>query len=257
MARCPGYLECLDLSDCHSGSSSGDITLYVLLVAALRQRPDYIIVGEVRGQEAYTLFQAISVGHAAMGTIHAASITELIARVESMPMNVPRVLVANLDLVIFLAAVRRGDEKVRRVREIVEILGIDPGTKEFVTNPVFRWDPVTDTHEYLGRSFIVEKIAKSFGIPRTTLEKEIEKRTALLEDLRKRGVMNYKDVTEAVRQYYLQREASGALADVKAKKILEETTVTKAAGAALRPATTTPAPVFEPSTGRTQTEDLM
>ncbi len=204
-----------------SGSSSGDITLYDLLVAALRQRPDYIIVGEVRGQEAYTLFQAISVGHAAMGTIHAASVTELIARVESMPMNVPRVLVANLDLVIFLAAVRKGEEKVRRVREVVEILGVDPGTKELVTNPIFRWNPVTDTQEYLGRSFIVEKISKSYGIPKAQLEKEIEKRTAILEDLRKRGVMNYKDVTEAVRQYYLEREALGALSDVSAKKRLE------------------------------------
>ncbi|HXQ92927.1 MAG TPA: ATPase, T2SS/T4P/T4SS family, partial [Nitrososphaerales archaeon] len=178
-----------------------------LLIAALRQRPDYIIVGEVRGEEAYTLFQAISVGHAAMGTVHAASMVELIARIESMPMNVPRVLVANLDIVIFLAAIRRGEEKVRRVREIVEILGIDPGTKELITNTVFKWDPITDTVEYLGRSFIVEKISKSFGISKEGLEQEIEKRRAMLDDLKSRGIVNYKEVTEAVRQYYLEREA--------------------------------------------------
>ena len=189
------------------GKSAGDITLYDLLIAALRQRPDYIIVGEVRGEEAYTLFQAISVGHAAMGTVHAASMVELLARVESMPMNVPRVLVANLDIVIFLAAIRKGEEKVRRVREIVEILGIDPGTKELITNTVFRWDPITDKVEYLGRSFIVEKLAKNFGIPKDELESEITKRTQLLDDLKNRGVVNYKEVTEAVRQYYLEREA--------------------------------------------------
>ena len=189
------------------GKSTGDITLYDLLIAALRQRPDYIIVGEVRGEEAYTLFQAISVGHAAMGTVHAASMVELLARVESMPMNVPRVLVANLDIVIFLAAIRKGEEKVRRVREIVEILGIDQGTKELITNTVFRWDPITDKVEYLGRSFIVEKLSKSFGIPKEELDSEIAKRTAILDDLKNRGVVNYKEVTEAVRQYYLEREA--------------------------------------------------
>jgi len=189
------------------GKSAGDITLYDLLIAALRQRPDYIIVGEVRGEEAYTLFQAISVGHAAMGTVHAASMVELLARVESMPMNVPRVLVANLDIVIFLAAIRKGEEKVRRVREIVEILGIDPGTKELITNTVFRWDPVTDKVEYLGRSFIIEKLSKNFGIPKEDLEAEVTKRTQILDDLKNRGVVNYKEVTEAVRQYYLEREA--------------------------------------------------
>ncbi len=189
------------------GKSTGDITLYDLLIAALRQRPDYIIVGEVRGEEAYTLFQAISVGHAAMGTIHAASMVELLARVESMPMNVPRVLVANLDIVIFLAAIRKGEEKVRRVREIVEILGIDQGTKELITNTVFRWDPITDKVEYLGRSFIVEKLSKSFGIPKEDLEREITKRQEVLDDLKNRGVVNYKEVTEAVRQYYLERES--------------------------------------------------
>lgn len=189
------------------GKSTGDITLYDLLIAALRQRPDYIIVGEVRGEEAYTLFQAISVGHAAMGTVHAASMVELLARVESMPMNVPRVLVANLDIVIFLAAIRKGEEKVRRVREIVEILGIDQGTKELITNTVFRWDPITDKVEYLGRSFIVEKLSKSFGIPKEELDREIAKRTQILDDLKNRGVVNYKEVTEAVRQYYLEREA--------------------------------------------------
>jgi archaeal flagellar protein FlaI len=189
------------------GKSTGDITLYDLLIAALRQRPDYIIVGEVRGEEAYTLFQAISVGHAAMGTVHAASMVELLARVESMPMNVPRVLVANLDIVIFLAAIRKGEEKVRRVREIVEILGIDQGTKELITNTVFRWDPITDKVEYLGRSFIVEKLSKSFGIPKEELDQEIVKRQQILDDLKDRGVVNYKEVTEAVRQYYLEREA--------------------------------------------------
>jgi len=189
------------------GKSAGDISLYDLLISALRQRPDFIIVGEVRGEEAYTLFQAISVGHATMGTIHAASMSELLARTESQPMNVPRVLFANLDLVIFVSAVRKGEEKVRRIREIIEILGINPATKEVITNTVFRWDPVKDIFEYTGRSFQMEKISKSTGTPMSVLETEVANRAALFERMRREGITNYKLVTDVVRQYYLNKEA--------------------------------------------------
>ncbi|HMD78667.1 MAG TPA: type II/IV secretion system ATPase subunit, partial [Nitrososphaerales archaeon] len=186
--------------------SAGDISLFDLLISALRQRPEFIIVGEVRGEEAYTLFQAISVGHATMGTIHAASMPELLARVESQPMNVPRVMMANLDLVIFLAAVRKGDEKVRRVREIVEILGVDPTTKELVTNTVFRWDPVKDEIDYSGRSFQLEKLSKSTGVPLESLQREVDNRTLILERMKDQGITNYRAVTDLVRQYYLDKD---------------------------------------------------
>jgi flagellar protein FlaI len=198
------------------GRSTGDITLYDLLIAALRQRPDYIIVGEVRGEEAYTLFQAISVGHAAMGTIHAASMLELISRVESQPMNVPRVMVANLDLVIFLATIRKGEQKVRRVREIIEILGMNPTSNELITNVVFRWNPIRDELEFIGRSFLVEKIGESFGIAKEKLEEEIKMRTNLLELMRLKGILNYQEVTKIVRKYYIDRE--GALSHIKEEK---------------------------------------
>ena len=188
------------------GRGAGDISLFDLLISALRQRPDFIIVGEVRGEEAYTLFQAISVGHATMGTIHAASMPELLARVESQPMNVPRVMMANLDVVIFLGAVRKGDEKVRRAREVVEILGINPTTKELVTNTVFRWDPVKDEFTYSGRSFQVEKLSKSSGIPMERLQAEIDNRVKLLERMKEQGITNYRAVTDVVRRYYLDKE---------------------------------------------------
>jgi flagellar protein FlaI len=188
------------------GRSAGDISLFDLLISALRQRPEFIIVGEVRGEEAYTLFQAISVGHATLGTIHAASMPELLARVESQPMNVPRVMLANLDVVIFLAAVRKGDEKVRRVREIVEILGLDPTTKELVTNTVFRWDPTKDEFSYSGRSFQLEKLSRSSGIPLERLQREMDNRVMLLERMKEQGITNYKAVTDVVRRYYVDKE---------------------------------------------------
>jgi flagellar protein FlaI len=191
----------------HGGKSAGDISLFDLLISALRQRPDFIIVGEVRGEEAYTLFQAIAVGHATMGTIHAASMTELIARVESQPMNVPRVMVANLDLVIFVGAMRRGEEKVRRIKEIVEVLGVNPSTKELITNTIFTWNPVDDTYEFNGRSFIIEKISKTFGIPIEKLDAELENRVHLLERMMSEGVTNYREVTDVVRKYYIDKDA--------------------------------------------------
>jgi len=191
----------------HGSKSAGDISLFDLLISALRQRPDFIIVGEVRGEEAYTLFQAIAVGHATMGTIHAASMTELIARVESQPMNVPRVMVANLDLVIFVAAMRRGEEKVRRIKEIVEVLGVNPSTKELITNTIFTWNPVDDTYEFNGRSFLIEKISKTFGIPIENLDNELENRVRLLERMIQEGVTNYREVTDVVRKYYIDKDA--------------------------------------------------
>jgi archaeal flagellar protein FlaI len=191
----------------HSGKSAGDISLFDLLISALRQRPDFIIVGEVRGEEAYTLFQAIAVGHATMGTIHAASMTELIARVESQPMNVPRVMVANLDLVIFVGAMRRGEEKVRRIKEIVEVLGVNPSTKELITNTIFTWNPVSDAYEFNGRSFLIEKISKNFGIPMDKLDAELENRVKLLERMIAEGVTNYRAVSDLVRKYYVDKDA--------------------------------------------------
>jgi flagellar protein FlaI len=189
------------------GKSAGDITLFDLLVAALRQRPEYIIVGEVRGEEAYTLFQAISVGHTAMGTIHAASMYELIARIESAPMNVPRVMVANIDLVIFIGMVKKEGRAVRRVKEIVEILGTDPDTHELITNTIFKWNPLDDSFDFNGRSFLFEKIEMSTGVPKEKLYGEIENRMKVLQWMRDKGMMNYRSATDIVRQYIMSPEA--------------------------------------------------
>ena len=199
------------------GRSAGDISLFDLLVAALRQRPEYLIVGEVRGEEAYTLFQAISVGHSAMGTIHAASMSELVARVESPPMNVPRVLLSNTNLVIFVNAVRKDTEKVRRIRNIVEVLGLDPETKELVTNVVFRWDPYTDSFEYGGRSFLLEKISDKLGIPKDKLYEEMEKRMHIFEYLMTKGISDYREVSDVIRNYY--KDPAGILNAVEVRKV--------------------------------------
>ncbi len=183
-------------------SRRGGIGLYELLAAALRQRPEYIIVGEVRGSEAFTLFQAIQVGHAAMGTIHGGSMEELVNRIESNPMNVPRSQLASLDLVIFAGRIRINNSYVRRVVNMVEIQGIDPETKNLVTNNVFHWDPYSDSFKYGGKSLILEDIALEHGIESGYMEKEMEKREKVIEWMYRRGITYFKDVAKNLKAYY-------------------------------------------------------
>ena len=186
--------------------TAGTVTLFDLLVAALRQRPEYVIVGEVRGVEAFTLFQAISVGHASMSTIHAGSIAELIHRVESEPMNIPRVLFQALDCVAFPAQVVVGYNRVRRVTGVTEILGVDPATNELLTNDVFRWEPTSDTFTFLGRSFVFEEIAQQTGRSVDALTAEMRRKAHFLELMSDLTVTYYKDVSRAIASYYVAPE---------------------------------------------------
>jgi flagellar protein FlaI len=187
----------------NAAKSPGTVTLFDLLVAALRQRPEYVIVGEVRGTEAFTLFQAISVGHASMSTIHAGSIAELLHRVENEPMNIPRVLFQALDAVAFPAQVAVKNSRVRRVLGVTEILGVDPTTNELLTNDVYRWQPVEDSFTYLGRSFVVEHLAQSTGRDLDYMTAELARKERYLRLLDQRKVTYFKDVSRAIAAYYV------------------------------------------------------
>jgi archaeal flagellar protein FlaI len=189
-----------------TGKSAGSVTLFDLLVAALRQRPEYVIVGEVRGAEAFTLFQAISVGHASMSTIHAGSISELVHRVENEPMNIPRVLFQALDCVAFPTQVVVGRSRVRRVMGVTEILGIDASTTELLTNDVFRWEPPRDVFTYLGRSFVLEEVAQMSGKSIEALGAEMKRKAKYLELMTRLGMTYFKDVSHAIGAYYVAPE---------------------------------------------------
>ena len=127
------------------GSSGvADITLFDLLKAAMRQRPDYVIVGEVRGDEAFTLFQAMATGHGGLSSIHCDSASSAFSRLESEPMNIPRTLLTILDTVAMTSKVRIGDRTTRRVTDVVEVVELDPVSREIVTNEVFKWHPAQD-----------------------------------------------------------------------------------------------------------------
>lgn len=188
--------------------SGGTIGMYDLLAAALRQRPEYVIVGEVRGKEAFTLFQAISVGHAAMATIHAGSIEELLHRVENEPMNIPRSLFQSLDVVVFQGQVMVGKKRVRRVKAVVEILDVEKETKNLITNRSFTWDPKYDQFKFSGRSYILENIAEQTGKSVDFIVEDIEKRERFLNKLVKKDVTYFKDVSRLINSYYLDPEAA-------------------------------------------------
>ncbi len=183
--------------------TAGSVTLFDLLVAALRQRPEYVIVGEVRGVESFTLFQAISVGHASLSTIHAGSIAELLHRVENEPMNIPRVLFQALDAVAFPAQVAVNQNRVRRITGVTEILEVDPTTNELLTNDTFRWEPMTDAFTFLGRSFVLEEIGQRTGRDPDAVLNEVRRKEAYLKLMDRTDLTYYKDASKAIAAYYV------------------------------------------------------
>lgn len=188
------------------GEGSGsDVTMFDLLKAALRQRPNYIIVGEIRGVEGNVAFQAMQTGHPVMSTFHAANVEKLIQRITADPINIPKTYVDNLNFVIIQSAVRRPDGKlVRRVISINEVLGYNPDKGGISFIEAFSWDPVTDSFIFsaLGSSYILEnKIATRLGIPgkkKKVMYDEIEKRAKILERLNNEGIVNYYDFFNTV-----------------------------------------------------------
>lgn len=186
---------------------AGDVDLYDLLVAALRQRPEYIVVGEVRGSEAFTLFHAISVGHPCLGTIHAGSMKELLSRVESKPMDVSRNLFSNVDLVIFNSLIKQGEHYIRRSTRIVEVIEVDQDRGDLITNPVFKWDPVSDAFIHGGSYTLFTGIRDEFGVKEEQLLNELNERAELLDRLAQNNITDYETVVNAIRKYSRDRDA--------------------------------------------------
>jgi flagellar protein FlaI len=191
------------------------IDMFDLLRSAMRQRPEYILVGEVRGHEAQTLFQAMNTGHTTFSTMHAGSVDAAIHRLESEPLKVPRNMVTALDVVSVQALVYVGTERVRRALEVVEIAGIDPVTGNLRVNTVFTWDPVKDTISYKGRSAVYSDIAERRGWSRETLEHEIEVRKKILLAMQTQRIIDYISVSRILHTYYIEPEkVFGAMDDL-------------------------------------------
>ncbi|PKL64260.1 MAG: secretion system protein E [Methanomicrobiales archaeon HGW-Methanomicrobiales-3] len=183
------------------GGAAGEVSMFDLLKAALRQRPNQILVGEIRGVEGSVAFGAMQTGHPVMSTFHAASVEKLIQRLCGDPINIPRTYVDNLNLVVIQSAVKRPDgQLVRRMISANELVGFNPETQGFTFVQMFTWEPVSDTFVWTGKgsSFLLEnKIATMLGMPdskKSEIYLEVEKRAKILERLHKAGYTKFWDL---------------------------------------------------------------
>jgi flagellar protein FlaI len=183
-----------------------DIDMFELMRAAMRQRPQYLIVGEVRGKEAYTLFQAMATGKTVYSTIHADSVRSMVHRLENPPIELPRLLLSSLNLVLLQGQVKVGRQMTRRVKGLIEIVGIEPETNELITNTVYSWSPATDVFSYNGHSFLFEKIMSAKNLTNDQMKEEYQKRIDVLNYMVKMNVKNHVEFAKVISGYYRDPE---------------------------------------------------
>lgn len=179
-----------------------DIDMFDLIRAALRQRPRVIIVGEVRGKEAYSLFQAMATGHTAYATVHASTIHTLIQRLENPPIELPRALLTSLDIIVFQNAVDIGGKMVRRMTSITEIIKLDNDTNQLIFMAPYTWISKTDDRfESSGSSKIFNRIKEQNNWTDQQLRKELNNRILVLEWMRKNNIRSYKKFGKIIAEY--------------------------------------------------------
>ncbi|WP_418280127.1 type II/IV secretion system ATPase subunit [Halorubrum sp. DTA98] len=181
---------------------SSDVDMFDLVAAALRSRPDYIIVGEVRGAEGRMAFQAAQTGHPVMLTFHASDIVSMIQRFTSDPINVPETFMDNADVALFQNRVKQGDDVLRRVTSVQEIEGYSKEMDGVVTREAFSWDPVEDEIVFQGmnNSYVLEEqIATLLGYADTRdIYDDLEFRANMIERMIQEGILGYHEVNNAI-----------------------------------------------------------
>ncbi|MEM2848857.1 MAG: type II/IV secretion system ATPase subunit [Candidatus Bathyarchaeia archaeon] len=197
------------------GSASSAIPLFSLVKTTLRYRPDYIVVGEVRGEEAFVLFQALDTGHGGMCTLHAEDVDYAIKRLTSPPMNVAEVYIPLMNVVAEVERVHlpkpvSGSLFGRRVREVSEVIS----HKEFMK--VFSWNPLSDDFSSrLEESLLLRKISLRTGKDFQDLLDEIERREVVIKWMVEKGILETEDVAKVISQYYISPEAMYNIASME------------------------------------------
>jgi archaeal flagellar protein FlaI len=190
-------------------SEASGVTMFDLLKAALRQRPNIIIIGEIRGAEGAIAFQAMQTGHACMSTFHASSVTKLIQRLTGNPINIPKSYVDNLNLVVIAQQVRLPNgQNARRVTSINEIVGYDSVNDAFSFMEVFRWKPLDDTFEARGanQSYLLEeKVALRRGIPyekKQQIYSQLKQRSEVLKKIQEQKLSGFNELYSVLSKAY-------------------------------------------------------
>lgn len=189
--------------DSFTADERGAVDMYELLRAALRQRPEYLLVGEVRGKEALTLFQAMSTGHTTFSTMHADSVANAIHRLENPPISVPRSMIQALNILSIQGQTYYKGKRVRRNLKLVEIIDIDPTTRNIRTNDIFNWDSMSDTFIKTGESKALAEIKMQRGWSNQELREELENRIKILNYMVENNITEFKAVSNIFKNYYV------------------------------------------------------
>jgi flagellar protein FlaI len=196
-----------------SDESDSGVDLFDLVAAALRSRPDYIIVGEVRGEEGRMAFQAAQTGHPVILTFHASNVVSMIQRFTGDPIRIPETFMNNCDIALFQNRVKRGEKTLRRVTSVHEIEGYSKEMGGVVTREVFYWDPVKDEIVFQGmnNSFVLEqKIATLLGYADTReIYDDVRTRAQIIERSIAEGIVGYHEVNDLIESY--QRDGTEGL----------------------------------------------
>jgi flagellar protein FlaI len=182
-----------------SEGAHGTIEMFDLLRSALRQRPEYILVGEVRGREAYTLFQAMATGHITLSTVHADSADAVVRRLTKPPIDVPLMLLDSLDIITIQRMVKVADKGVRRCVQVIEITGIDFDAGLLKTNELFNWRP--DTFVFTGESKIFEDIMATLNMSEEELAEEFAHRVRIIEWMKMKGLDDFESLARILFEY--------------------------------------------------------
>ena len=179
----------------------GEVDLFEILKSSFRQNPDYLIVGEVRGKEAFVLFQGMASGHSSLSTMHADSVDTLIRRLQTPPINLSPTLVNSLDCVAIMTHAVVKKNETRKLREVTEIINVGRDGTALVNTP-FRWDPIKDIFFSKKQSEVLRKISVKTGIGLESLHNEVNIRAKLLFTLYKKGVFGFDEVGNIINEYH-------------------------------------------------------
>jgi flagellar protein FlaI len=206
-----------------SDGDKGDVDEFDLLEAALRQRPEYIVMGEIRGEEGRTLFQVMSTGHTTLTTFHADSVGEVIKRFTTEPINVSKTMFTALDLVSIQTSTRVKGDKVRRNKSLTEINHYDAENDEINVQDVYQWQAETDTFLQMGESNTLDSIRFDRGWDESRLHEEIFKRKVVLAYLIENGLNTYTQVAASLQAFMNDPDTIlGLLAGDQLERSLED-----------------------------------
>ncbi len=212
------------------GKAAGEIDMYDLVRAALRQRPNYIIVGEVRGKETYTMFQAMATGHTTYSTMHADSVKGMVNRLENPPINCPRILLTALRNVIIQTHARVGMDMVRRIKQLIEIVGFEPETNELISNTVYEWDQASDKFIFKGHSFLFDKIMEMKNLTHEELQQEFERRVDIVKFMVAKDMTDHQDIWNLIRTYYKDPKIAADMVRKEMQAMAPKMTMAQALG---------------------------